>query len=1092
MLKRRILFGTTVLAGLLTATAPAWAQTVPSTAAPAPLASQDDAAEVEEIVVTGSRIRRDPTTAPTALIQISGEQLQETGQNTIIDYLATIPALSNSQVPSDTVGSLNAGGLSLPNLRTLGAGRTLTLVNGRRHVGSQIGALSVDVDTIPRLLIQSTEIVTGGASSVYGADAVSGVLNFILREDFEGAEIDANYGMTNQDGQANKRISALIGKNFLDDRLNVYGYAEYEHLDEVLASDIDWLNDGWGLTGNDSDPTSASNDGVADNLLYRDRRTLQILRWGQVTLANSYQASPTRDPDITFGNCNGFTAAACYGVAPGSTYVFSGADARLANFGNWVSQTGTNRTINVGGDGENPNTIFNVDSTLPESEAARFQVGVNYKITPSINMHLEAKYVDETTNLAGGYTFNDVYISNTYAANNTAPILSSRLTGSPSAFSTRLDNAYLPANLAAAIAGNVVNVYGQPTANAPGALTGTRAAPYARYSAWGIDRPQTNERQLQRYVVSFDGTMPDFGPVRAIDWDIGYTYGRVDNRNYERSVDGERFSYALDAVRNAAGNIVCRAQLLTAGGGTVTDRNTGAQIGANDPDIQQCVPINIFGLGNQSEEALNYIRSEIVIDQVNEQQDVLATVAGRLWDVFGAGEIGVALGAEYRKEFTEGTGRDRTTAGRWLLSNTGPDFAPADYETREVFAEISLPLLRDSFLGEYAELSGSYRYSDFTTVGADDVYGVNFVYRPIRDITFKTSYNTSVRVPSLSENFAPATQTFAQITDPCDARNINGLTDRTIANQRIANCTAQARALGLDFTFDNSTAPDAFRPTYSSSVSGVNVGNRALEPEESNSFTFSTVLQPRFIPNLAISLDYYEIEIENVIAAVTAQTNSNNCVNGPSLNDTACSRVTRSGVDDPSTATDERFLLVNFVQDSVNYAKREVRGLDFDVRYRLDEVNVVGRNVGGLAYSLSGSYLIEQQNFNNIADPADFTESVSALYYPRVRFTSSLTWAISDAWSVNWTADWQTAQDIVQSRDFINNFDNRSEEYLDTGNFMRNDFTVRWSVREDLTLRAGVVNAFDEEQAPWLGGTLYSNFDPYGRRFFIGLNYRPW
>ena len=186
--------------------------------------------QVEEIVVTGSRIRRDPTTAATPLIQVSRESLLSTGQSTVIDYLATIPALSNSQVPSDTTGNaLGALGLSLPNLRTLGAGRTLTLVDGRRHVGSSIGSLAVDVDTIPRLLIENVEIITGGASSVYGADAVSGVLNFVLRKDFEGLEIDGNYGIINKGGnETTGRISVLGGVNLLDDRLNLYAFAEYE------------------------------------------------------------------------------------------------------------------------------------------------------------------------------------------------------------------------------------------------------------------------------------------------------------------------------------------------------------------------------------------------------------------------------------------------------------------------------------------------------------------------------------------------------------------------------------------------------------------------------------------------------------------------------------------------------------------------------------------------------------------------------------------------------------------------------------------------------------------------------------------------
>lgn len=300
-LKRNHLFGTTILAGVVAMSAPAWAQ-AQQTAAEA-----ENATQVEEIVVTGSRIRRDPTTAPTPLIQVSQDQLLETGLSTVIDYLATIPALSNSVIPSDTTGSgLNDGGLSVANLRALGTGRTLTLVDGRRHVGSIGGSLGVDVDTIPRLLIQNVEIITGGASSVYGADAVAGVLNFNLRHDYEGIEVDANYAMINQDGQAAKRISILAGKNLFDDRLNIYAHAEYEKQDQVQSLDMDWLRRSPVLLGVDADPTSAAigpaYDGRVDTALFTGVVRLDRPRFSQMTLANAQQPSPTSNPNVAQAN----------------------------------------------------------------------------------------------------------------------------------------------------------------------------------------------------------------------------------------------------------------------------------------------------------------------------------------------------------------------------------------------------------------------------------------------------------------------------------------------------------------------------------------------------------------------------------------------------------------------------------------------------------------------------------------------------------------------------------------------------------------------------------------------------------------------
>ena len=92
---------------------------------------------------------------------------------------------------------------------------------------------------------------------------------------------------------------------------------------------------------------------------------------------------------------------------------------------------------------------------------------------------------------------------------------------------------------------------------------------------------------------------------------------------------------------------------------------------------------------------------------------------------------------------------------------------------------------------------------------------------------------------------------------------------------------------------------------------------------------------------------------------------------------------------------------------------------------------------------------------------------------------------------MNWTADWQSSANIVYARDFVNNADSRLPDQLETGDFTRHDITVRYNVRDDLTLRAGVVNLFDAEQRDILGTTIYSNYDPYGRRFFVGLNFRP-
>ncbi|HEV2082032.1 MAG TPA: TonB-dependent receptor [Brevundimonas sp.] len=1132
LLKRKHLFGTTILAGVMAAVAaPAFAQQAP--------ANQDPETEVEEIVVTGSRIRRDPATAPTPLIQVQREQLLDTGLATVVDYLATIPALSNSLVPSDTTGSnLNDGGLEFANLRSLGSGRTLTLVDGRRHVGSAAGNLAVDVSVIPRLLIENIEIITGGGSSVYGADAVSGVVNYILRKDFEGLEIDANYGQLVQGGSADtRRVSALIGTNLLDDRLNVYAHAEYERTEEVYAEHVNWLRDGRIRLGIDADPTNTAfglpADGFYDVGQFYGARRLDRPQWGSTTLSNMQRPSPNNDPDVPYADCTGFsTSANCFNVDPAYTWWFDGPTARLANFGQRIGVTGANRPWNIGGDGEPANlTSFDQRSRSPFQESQRYQVGANFDVTDNVRLSLEAKYTTEDAYDVGQKSFWDIYVVDASVCAGTGTTTTPGCISGTSTFSTRLDNAFLPANLRTAIQNNTMFRYAQPSTTnptLPGRCVGDNpatpaeectpiAAPIALHRGFGIDRDQTNNREITRYVAALEGDLDRVAFIDNFNWSLSYVYGEMNNVNREAGPDAIRFGHAMDSVVDTAGivngtpgQIVCRVQLLRAQGLPVLEQNPntarttyGTGTAINDPEVNGCVPLNVFGAGNQSEAALDYISTAIRVFETNEQEAAIASFGGELWDVLGAGPVGFAVGAEYRREYTEGVGRNFETAGRLLQLNTGADFPGAEYETEEFFAEVAIPLLRDSWLGEFAELSGSYRTFDYTTAGSGDVYGVNLVYRPIQDITFKTSFNTSFRAPNLTENFRPFSQTFVNgFVDPCDTRQIAAQVNATIKANRIASCTALAAAKGLSYDFGQTTVStaDDFLPAAYAGIASSLGGNPNLRPETSESFTFSTVLQPRMFPDLQLILDYYEITIEDVIVTPGGQFLADDCVSsGTTPNPITCAFVFRR---DPNNSVDpyNNFkvgapvgdAVGGFILAGINNAKLQTRGLDFTVNYRLDAYEAFGLDIGTFNWSLGGLWLIEQKNFTNPAAPTQFTDSTSGVFFPRLEFVSRLTWSPTDRFSMTWTADWQASQDLRKIRDQVGsgNYDVDPVDEWRTGNFVRNDLSFRFDVRDDLTLRAGVTNVFDAEPAPQLG--FASSFDPYGRRFNIGLNYRPW
>jgi outer membrane receptor protein involved in Fe transport len=1082
-LNTKVLLATTMLGGLSL-----FAPTM-SLAQSAPAASNDTA--VEEIVVTGSRIRRDPTNSPTPLIQVGREQLLDSGQTNVIDFLADIPALSFSITPEDTTGSnLNDGGLSLLNLRGLGSVRTLTLVDGRRHVGSQPGTLAVDVDTIPRLLIKDIEVITGGASAVYGADAVSGVVNFIMRDDFQGLELDGSLAEINQDGQQSKRLSGLIGHNFLGDRLNVYASAEYDQSDEIKDADVDWRRDSWAQISNDVDPATAREDGVTDILFIKNARTyIRGTNFGGITILSSgVQPSPASDPDVPFQSCvtTSFSAN-CFSVAPtnapNNSYIYNGSGVASApTFGPIRANGGFSRVTSNGGAGQNVNTEQGGVSRSPESKAYRYQTGFNFDVTNNVRAFGEYKYVKEETYDAGQRVFHDMNIR-AFAPGTVGAITAS------TAFEIGLDNAYLPTDVRTAITNNVRQVY-----SSTGVLTGTVADARAQHKLYGPARSQFNERNLERFVLGAKGDFGDLSFVKNVNWELSYTYGEMKNSNKEKGVDVVRYQASADAVvdtagvvNGKAGEVVCRVQLLKAQGRVVPDAVIGGVTYSRQGDvISKCAPTRVFGDNGFTKASLDYMTAEIQVTDHNQQQDMVAFGSGELWDFWGAGRIGFALGGEWRKEMTSGTGRDRDTNGRFLFLNTGPDFLKASYDVTEGFVEGRLPLLKDSILGYSAELSGAYRKSDYSNVGEQSTHSLQFSYRPIRSLLIRATKGTAIRVPNLTETNDPYGQTFANgFIDPCSATVLNGLADQTVKANRIKNCGTLATAAGLNLNFSNVSAPNAYLPNYGSgSVTGLAGGNPFLKPETSESWTLGASWSPTFWPGLTLFGDYYDIKIKSAISSVTAQQAANQCVSGDNVNTGACATQTRDAAS---------FQVSSFIQGSLNYAALTATGIDFGANYSFHLPESFGKDPGRFIYSLTGNWLQTQHDFVNIVDPLDSTDYESTVGAPVLRMKHTMTWRPTDALAFTWTVDWQSSQEIEDKDVLVGNNDRYdSTKYLTTGDFTEHGFAARWDVRKNVTLRAGVVNMFDAEPATWLGGTSADNFDLWGRRFYVGFNFRPW
>ena len=196
---------------------PAFAQDNAKAPASTPAVEDDaPAADTGSIVVTGSRIRKPNLESTIPITSIVGEQFFQQGQTSVGDTLNDLPQLRSTFAQQNPGAGIGIAGLNLLDLRGLGTQRTLVLVNGRRHVPADIlnNGVSVDTNTIPSDLIERVDIVTGGNSAVYGSDAIAGVVNFVLRDKFDGLQVRAQVGVTQQGFGGNQYLSALFGKNF--------------------------------------------------------------------------------------------------------------------------------------------------------------------------------------------------------------------------------------------------------------------------------------------------------------------------------------------------------------------------------------------------------------------------------------------------------------------------------------------------------------------------------------------------------------------------------------------------------------------------------------------------------------------------------------------------------------------------------------------------------------------------------------------------------------------------------------------------------------------------------------------------------------
>ena len=980
--------------------------TVPSTSATGePVQSAGD------IVITGSRIPQPNLTSASPITVLSSQEIKLQGTSRTEDLINSLPQSFAAQGSNISNGS---SGTATVNLRGLGSGRSLVLVNGRRLQPGDTGSPVPDLNFIPTQLIKRVDVLTGGASSVYGADAVGGVVNFIMDNTFTGIRLDAQVstfqhnnsaghdildanaargylppkGLSTNGGAAD--IAAVFGASLDDGRGHVQAYATYRRQRPVLQSTRDY-----------------------------SFCALQGLRQ---PLADSRGRLYNCGGSATNQNGTFFTATGTFEVGNGNQLV----------------------------PGFTPFNFSPYNYFQRPDERYTFGAFADYEISSGFKPYLEAMFMDDRTDaqIAPSGTF-----FNTTGVNCDNPLLSAQ----------QFDVLCNPAN-------NFVFTNGQ------GVETGF--AYIGRRNVEGGGRDDDIQHTAYRIVAGMRGDI-----TRGITYDGYYQYGRtLRNETYLNDFSITRFQRALDAVSvDANGNITTP----NAPGSTIVCRSVATGL---DPN---CVPYNIFSQGGVTQAALAYIQTPGLqrgkVDEAIAHVDF--TLSGADYGMktpWAESGIGVNVGAEYRKQ-TLDLKVDTAFSSGDLSGQGGPTLPVAgQFDVRELFAEVQVPLVEHNFI-DLLQISAGYRYSDYKTQGIDPftqlntknafstkTYKLAGEFAPIKDIKFRAAYNRAVRAPNIIELFAPTGIALTGTVDPCA-----GTTPTfTLAQCQLTGVTAAQ--------YGN------VRPNAANQYNGVLGGGSLLQPEKADTLTAGVVLQPRFIPGLAITADYFNIKIKNLIGAPSFAGIINQCVGiGSAPDPAACALIFRSP--SGSLTTGGGFIL----QTNQNFPGLGLatKGFDFSGSYS----RRIG-SLGTLNASFVGTYLKKLGDptalGNQVGRFAGTTPSPKWRHKMRVGFAFPNGLGLSAQWrhfshvACDAAVDQgctQTSGGVVYPRP--GNLLLKKQDYF--------DLTMTAKITNKFNLRFGAQNIFDRDP-PVAGGEVipagFGNgntypqvYDSLGRYMFAGV-----
>jgi outer membrane receptor protein involved in Fe transport len=984
-----------------------------------------DAGNEQAITVTGTRIRRPNLESPVPITSMSAEELPEQGQASIGDALNDLPSLRSTFSQQNSGASIGTAGENFLDLRGLGTTRTLVLVNGRRHVTASVGNFIPDVNTIPQELVERVDIVTGGEAAVYGSDAVAGVVNFILKRNFDGIRLRVQDGVSERGDRPIQVATLTAGQNFADGRGNIAVSLEYTKAAPLFARDRD--NQTGAFSGScgfvrtevttAESRTPSNSDGIPDRSFICGLRSATISNAGTIGQLNA------AGDFLRFDN-----AGNLFVDHPPTSFVPFGATTQLGGFGSTLEDTGT---LAVGQTRYVANLLGHFD------------------FSPSLQFFFEGKYVRQDVLQEGQPSFFQGNLNTFFSGNfrtNNVPNL-------------RCDNGFLTAQDIATLRANGL-CGGAAAFNPSGTI------PISRFNVDFGGRRELDRRETIRVVGGIQG---DFH--NNWHYEVSLNYGRFTSTNEEddnlffSDINGNPagFSLAVDAVKNAAGQVVCRVNQVT-----VTN--------------PACAPLDLFGQGAPSQAAINFINTTSFLYSHATELDALAFLSGDTAGAFSlpGGPIGFSIGAEYRRE-TAARHADPFSQSGATFFNAFNRFAPPAFAVKELFGELNIPLLKDVPFFHELSVSGAARYSHYnTSAGNTWAWNVNGIWSPVSDLRFRGNYSRSVRVPTLSDLYAPSSQNFANgFQDPCDILFING------GPNRRANCAA----LGVPTTvLAGSPCVSAAAPVGSPFINCTarangqgffNAGNPRLTPEVGKSKTIGGVLTPRFIPGFALSVDYFDITVTNLIASLTAQAVINDCVDQPTINNQFCAQL---------FPRNQFGLLVNpfLLNNPFNFAKQTSRGVDFDLTYRHNFANGMRFGARGV-----GTWTLERNNFLNPLNPAFAVHQLETLGDPVFSANLQLTLG-KGPWDLSWTFRYIGKQTIT-AYEATHSFQGRPPTDPDFADrvfypeVLYHDVRFSYKVNNKFRFYLGVDNLTDKLPPLGLLGTEGGDpFSSIGRFYYSG------